>query len=79
MVVVRNGHGLLVLGTLKSAVSQEWIDEIADFLHADSNLGKLKVTLIIIGWAWSKMSEALEIMGLLNQVYLTDDLVNWAD
>ena len=26
-----------------------------------------------------KKSEALEIMGLLNQVYLTNDLLNWAD
>ena len=27
----------------------------ADFLHVDTNLGKLKVTIIIIGWAWSKI------------------------
>ena len=25
------------------------------------------------------MGEALEIMGLINQVYLTNDLMNWAD
>ena len=31
----------------------------ADIWHADTNLGKLKVLLIIIGWAWSKISEAL--------------------
>ena len=36
--------GLLGHGTLKSAVSWEWIDEIADFLHTDTNLRKLKVT-----------------------------------
>ena len=48
MVVVENGCGLLILGTLKSAVyykekSMNW----ADFLYADTNLGKLKATLII--------------------------------
>ena len=31
----------------------------ADFLHADASLGKLKVTLIIMGWAWSEIGEAL--------------------
>ena len=59
MVVVKKGDGLLGLGTLKSIVSQEWIDELGWFLHADTNLGKVKVTLIIIGWAWSKMGKAL--------------------
>ena len=29
--------------------------EGADFLHADTNLGKIKVTLMSIGWAWSKI------------------------
>ena len=48
----------------------------AGFLRADTNLGKLKVNLIIIGWAWSKIGETLWIMGLLNQVYLTNDLIN---
>ena len=51
----------------------------ADFLPANTNLWKLKVTLIIIGWVWSKMGEALKIVGFLNQVYLTNDLMNWAD
>ena len=27
------------------------------FLHADTNLGKLKFTFIIIWWAWSKNAE----------------------
>ena len=39
VVVIKNGHRLLGHGTLKS-----------DFLHAVTNLGKIKVTLIIIGW-----------------------------
>ena len=31
----------------------------ADVLHADTNLGMLTVTLITIGWVWSKMGEDL--------------------
>ena len=31
MVVIKNGHGLLGLGTLISAVFQEWIDELGWF------------------------------------------------
>ena len=31
MVVMKNGHGLLGLGTLKSAVLQEWINELGWF------------------------------------------------
>ena len=47
MVVVKNGYGLLGLVTLKSALSQEWVDKMGlffacwyqvDFLHADSYL-----------------------------------------
>ena len=71
--------GLLGLGTLKSAVSQEWTDELGWFLLTDTNLWKLRVTLIIIGLVWSKMVEALKIVGFLNQVYLTNDLMYWAD
>ena len=33
-------------------------DLVAHFLHADTNLRKLKVTLIIIRWTWSKVTEA---------------------
>ena len=51
----------------------------AGILYADTNLGKLKFTLMIISYAWWKMGEDLEIMGLLNQVYLTNDLMNWTD
>ena len=35
-----------------------------------------KDTLIIIGRACSKIDEALKIIGLINQVYLTNDLMN---
>ena len=27
------------------------------FAAADTNLGRLKITLIIIGWGWSKMGK----------------------
>ena len=47
MVVVKSGCGFFGLGTLKFALLMKW----GDFLHGDTNLGKLKVTLIIIGWA----------------------------
>lgn len=30
--LVENGHTLLAYGTLKSAISQEWIDEFNSFL-----------------------------------------------
>ena len=57
----KNGRNFIGHGTLKSVVSQEWIDELKDWidlLYADANLGKLNVTLIIIGWDWSKMGVA---------------------
>ena len=51
MVVVKNGHGLLDHGTLKSAVSQEQIDKTSlFFLHIDTNFVKLNVNLTIIRW-----------------------------
>ena len=31
---------------------------LVDFLHANTDSGKLKVTLIVIGWAWSNISVA---------------------
>ena len=45
-------------------------------MNKSANLGKLKLTLIIIRWASSEMGEGLKIMGFLNQVYLTNDLMN---
>ena len=51
VVVLKNGCGFLGLGTLKSAVCyKDQLMKWADFLYADANLGKLKVTLIIIGY-----------------------------
>ena len=34
----------------------------AEFLHADTNLGKPNVNLIIIGWACLKMGESFKII-----------------
>ena len=51
MVVVKNERGLFGLGTLKSAHLKNELMKLADFLHTNTNSGKLIVTLIIIGWA----------------------------
>ena len=49
VVVVKNGCGLLILGSLKSAIYyKEKLMKWAKFLYDDTNLGKLKVTLVII-------------------------------
>ena len=62
--VNKNGWGLFGFRALKSAVSQylkNWLINWADFLYVDTNVGKLKVTLIILGghgqkwvrpWRW---------------------------
>ena len=54
----------MVFGTLKLAVLQEWIDEISWFLYADTNLAKLKVSLIIIRGAWSKIGKGFTCLKL---------------
>ena len=66
VVVVKNGCSVLDHTTLKSAIyiSQEWIDELSNFLHADTNLGKLNVNLIFIGWAWPELGKTFQIIGL---------------
>ena len=46
--LVKNGHRLLGLETPKSAVSQEWVDKMSWFFHADTNLRKL----LVLGKAW---------------------------
>ena len=38
--------------------------KLADFLHVDTNFEKLKVTLIIVGWAWSKIGVVKNRQGL---------------
>ena len=55
MGVVKNKCGLH--GTLKTVVSKNDLVNWAGFIHADTNPGKLEVTLIIIGET-SNMSTA---------------------
>ena len=43
MAVAKNWHGTLNFN--------EWMN-LAKFLHANAYSRKLKVTLIVIGWAW---------------------------
>ena len=47
-------------------VSEERINEIhyTDLLYGDTNLARLKVAVVIIGWGWSKMVMAFYVMGL---------------
>ena len=76
MVLVKNGRSVLDHRTLKSAIYIYLKNELmkwADFLHADTNLGKLNVNLIIIGWGWPKVGNTFQIMRL------TNDLMNQAD
>ena len=46
--MVKNGHRLLGLETPKPAVSQEWVDKMSWFFHADTNLRKL----LVLGKVW---------------------------
>ena len=55
--LVKNGRGLIGLGTLKSAVFQEWIDEISwffiwwcKFRKAKSNINNYWVGMVKNGW-----------------------------
>ena len=35
---------------------------LAAFLHANTNSGKLKVALIVIAWVWSNMGGAFKVI-----------------
>ena len=48
-------------------------------LYGETNLGKLNVNLITIGWVCSKMAKTFEIMRFKNQMYLTNGSINWTD
>ena len=56
--MVKNGCGQSGHKTLKLAVSQEGVNEKNLFFACWYNSVKLKVTIIIFGWAWSEMSMA---------------------
>ena len=45
--MVKNGCDQFGHGTLKLTLSRNGVDEIADFLHASTNAGRLKVDSII--------------------------------
>ena len=49
--VVKNEHDLWGHGNLKLLyyLKSDWVN-CADFLHADTDLGKLKVNSIVRGW-----------------------------
>ena len=77
--VVKTGHGLLDIGTLKVAVLQEPINEMGWFFACWYKFRKAKSYFNNDQLCMVKNGEALEVMGLLNQVHLTNDLMNWAD
>ena len=77
VVVMRNGCGLLGLQTLKYAVLQEPIDEMSWFFVCWYKFKKAKSYYNIYWLSMVKREEALEIMGVLNQLYLTNDLMKW--
>ena len=66
MVVLKKELGPFVVGTNNLLYLKSEPMSWAHLLDADTNLWKLKLTLIIIGWVWSKMGEALKILELLN-------------
>ena len=44
------------------SIFNEWIN-LAEFLHANTYLRKLKVTLIVIGWTLSNMGVSFWVTG----------------
>ena len=62
--LVKNRCGHSVLRTLKLAVCQGKMNEINWFWCVDTNSWKLKVTLTIFGWWWSKMGMAFKVLEL---------------
>ena len=75
IVVVKNECSLLGLGTLKSAISQEWINKMSwvfacwdKFRKAKSYFNDYWVGMVKNG------QDPIDNMGLLNQAYL-----NWFD
>ena len=75
----KNERDLVGLGTLKSAVSQEWSNELGWFFACWYKFMKVKSCFKNYWVSMSKMGEVLMIVGLLNQVHLIVDLMNWAD
>ena len=48
-------------------------------MHVDTNSHELKVYQKFFGWAWSEMGVASLVTGLLNWLYLKNELTEWTD
>ena len=72
--MVKNGRDLLGLRTLESAIPKKLIDGMNWLLHAGTNLGKLKVILIVIGRALSKMDNFIDL-----ETLKSDESHKWFD
>ena len=72
--LVRNGCGLLGLGTLKSAVSQEWVDQMSWFFACWYKFRKAKSYFNNY-----RVGMVKNECGLIDHRTPTNDLMNWAD
>ena len=79
MVVIKNGHGLLDLGTQKSPVSQDWMDELGRFFACWYKFMKAKSYFNNYWVGLVKNWQGLKIVEFLNEVHLTNDLLNWVE
>ena len=77
--MVKNGCGQSGKGTIKLTISEEWTDEMADFLHVDTDLQKLNADQKFSGWAWPKMGVTCLVMGLYNWLYLRKEHMDETD
>ena len=58
------GAATLVTGLQNWLYLKKELMKLIDFLHDNTNLGKLKVTVTIIRYAWSKTAVVIYIMRL---------------
>ena len=65
MVVIKNGYGLLGHGTLKSAVSREWIDELDWFFACWYKFMKAKSYFNNYWVGMVKNGQGLKDLGIL--------------
>ena len=65
MVVIKNGYGLLGLRILKSAVSQEWIDELGGFFACWCKFMKAKSYFDNYWVGVVKTGQGLKVRGTL--------------
>ena len=79
MAVVKNGCDLLGLETLKSAVSQEWIDQMSWFFACWSKFRRTKSYFDNYWVAMVKNEFGLIDNGTVKSDVSQNDLMNWAD